>query len=55
MDEQRDMYLVKLARWYAENERWEEAAAHMKIVADRNKSNADTQAEYQEYRRKAQE
>ena len=55
LDEQRDMYLVKLARWYAQHERWGEAAAHMKIVAERNKDNADTQAEYQEYRQKARE
>lgn len=49
LDEQRDEYLVKLARWYAENDRWQEAADHMEVVAKRNRDNDDIQAEWQKY------
>ena len=53
LDEQRPSYLTQLARWYAEQERWEEAAANMRIVTQLLPENESAREEWLSYREQA--
>ncbi len=53
LDGQRPSYLTQLARWYAEQERWEEAAANMSIVVQMLPDNEGARAELATYQSNA--
>lgn len=55
VDGQRASYASRLARWYAEQERWQEAADNMNIVVQLNPDDQNAREEYQEYLQNARE
>ncbi|MBT6254121.1 tetratricopeptide repeat protein [Candidatus Uhrbacteria bacterium] len=52
-DGQNPLYLTKLADWYAEQERWQEAADHVKVVTELMPEDEGAQADYEMYLEKA--
>ena len=53
LDRQRPSYLTQLARWYAEQERWQEAAANMEVVVQLLPDNEGARADLATYRENA--
>ena len=50
LDRQRPSYMTRLARWYAEQERWQEAVDHMAIVAQLQPDETGVATELAEYK-----
>ncbi|MBI2477072.1 hypothetical protein HYV72_02750, partial [Candidatus Uhrbacteria bacterium] len=54
-DGQRTFYLVRLAEFYAERGRFDEAVSHMKVAADLDKDNQELQDAYEDMLVRARE
>jgi len=52
---QDSFYMTRLSVWYAEHERWSEAASHLKVILDTKPDDEDLRKEYEGYLQKAKE
>ena len=53
LDGQKPFYLTKLAEWYAEQSRWQEAADHLKVVTELIPEDEGARDDYEAYLDKA--
>lgn len=53
LDGQKPFYLTRLADWYAEQDRWQESADHLKVVADLVPEDENARADYESALEKA--
>jgi len=55
LDGQKPNYLSRLVFWYEENEKWDEAMSHQKVLVDMLPDDEYVKEKYEEYRTKARE